>query len=589
MSEFAISVPVAESNALGMPAISPNLYGASDSDAPWSQLVNKIRNLHADSKGVDPCQVAILKHRRAFEAECSGQFNAASGYWSDFQTAWNTFARTDSKVRPMEGGLGIQEPSEPEIRRDLLVRLVVSAHAAFYNGDQSPIGVNSRRLFHLDQILGYVEPPSGEFESLAWLTPAMRGKILALKERHMWKPMRAAIDKAIQFDPRNRSLQSEAANFYWEEAAAGMRENPSSFQSALEAISIREAAGRVAKLIAAHPENPDLYETIGSMHFIAAVRNANGDKLHLALEDILKASAYWPYQENLTETSQQLHDMMAKLIEVANEFQASLKFNQKPNEQGEALLAQAKVGFSLARNFVESGEMDRIANSREEARSRGLFETVGLAPPDNDLHEAAQILSSELGEVLEQAQPGVNIENLWSERVKANPKAEQFDSDKVVRYLQNRLLPDRAQGGEHSGSDVPMIVTTRAAKQSGESFAEYWRSKRSNFTKVLGGLAAASLLLGGYLTWKDSQLMAARNGAFTALLRERANGNQLGVLENAKRFLSNPPMSGMDPRKNDVKFAYAEALVEAVHSDRIDESKLKVYADFYRPYSTTSN
>jgi hypothetical protein len=320
-----------------------------------------------------------------------------------------------------------------------------------------------------------------------------------------------------------------------------------------------------------YPYKVMLFEMLGHLYHLRAVKLANSQRLADALVAVQKALTYDPSLEEAQATRTKLVEMMQELQSHMQEAVAELA--QRPgatlNEQGRRMRDDAQQGFGPINAYLESSELERISTALSNARARRVWQSIGLSTPIERWDERSHALLEGLSRVLENPPADRTAVPLaWT--AVATPQADlaELDPVPICTFLERRLFGGEAETTEAVeqalvAPTAPPVLTVAPAQRHirGEPLVYWLWSGQDLRLKLQIAVALVAVLVVGGLTIRDILAHYTRDAAYHRLIAAAQQQDSRGIIDGAEVFLSHPSLSGKDGRNQQVAKLYNEAFV----------------------------
>lgn len=554
---------------------------------PWEGLKNR----HPDSA---TCAGRLLfNHRMAMQEELDGQFARADFFWHEFYQALRGLQEKPEFWDEVSQGIstepGVVEMSAPEkVRQRLITEVFIDTHCAFYNGrvlQAEPITSDSRVLLHfghLAQLVGWAQLHGEELRGI--IGPPAELQIELCRKTGQWDRGIDAARLLVNHFPDSVDYQDKLAGLYFSSTLDGLSDTTSESQSLRDANKVQKGLERLQELFVAHPENLTVYELLGHLHHLRAIKLANGRQLSDALLEVQKAVTIYPTSIVFNETRGQLIEAMKNLRTRIDQVEQEIagQYNATLSAEGQLLQREARRGFGAMNEYAESQEAKQIYDRFLIANAHQLWRTIGLEVPINDektgdWDDQSLRLFNAVTHVLNQSPAtGSDIAAQWQALSQKDIFLASLDAEVIGAFLQDRLFgSEEEQKNEAESKSVdktyvppadPIILTTapRRGRKSGEPVAYWLFSRQDTKLKVFAAAAAVILCLAATLWLRDVWYRRTRDSAFRVIVASKEQEQHLNTIEAAEAFLSHPPLTGSDGRENKVIRYYQEAILHWV-------------------------
>jgi hypothetical protein len=538
--------------------------------ARWPQRVTGFGLL-----GVAKIGRVLLLHRFAFAAESAGQLRRADFFWREahaaLRRAWPDTALWDAARLAVGDGA---PATADALRRCIGDELFFDAHAGFANArlaqsDALPIG--DRAFAHLEYLRALLTlqqaSPSYEAEVLA---PLHIAQITAYKQAKRWDDAITQSGALCAMNRTDRRLLTSLAMLHFEAAIDRLDGTDDAHAAQILAGTIEQ----VEALRRSQPDVPLLYDLLGQVHHLHAVRLANSGQLSTALVAARRAQVFTPGMSGSTETMSTLVDNMRKLQKQMQEFEARLREspNLRLNAQGIKARSEAREGFAPLQRYVDSGEPETIGAERRLAHARTLWEDAGLPPDPKPSAEQVLELLDAAGELY--ASDVTSADELaasFRARAAGNAGLAGIDADSIATFVIRRrrengsdALPSEAPAPARTDvgpADAPLVAAAAAATgRDIEPFAYWLFGTQDTGTRLFGAVAALAFVATLCLTVVDAWGTSQRARSYATIVDAVAHDDDRTVVTEAPRFLRVWTLQHGDSRYMNVRELWRDAL-----------------------------
>jgi hypothetical protein len=525
--------------------------------------------------GVGRIRKLLTFHRVAFEAEIEGVWGRADFFWqeqrNELGSLWDRESLWEDVIAQVARQTGIAcDCSAKEIRDRLLDEIFLDTHHAFYLGLERPAlsrAPSDRAYVHVEAIDQLLDRSSrSQDEKVAIYGPLFMDRIYACREADQWGQAVKFATRLVSRLPSDREALELLIHTEHLRTLKSLRPGKSESTEIANASIIQLGIERQEALLRLHPSNVSLFDSLGVLHHLRAVKLANGDKVADALVEIERSLAFRPDEEEVEKARPQLVGMMQALQQQMRAVELSLasRPNTHLNAQGLALRDQARRGLEPARRFRESNEAKQILRSREVAEMRSLWQRVGLPLPQEGGDQSAFALARALERIT--ANPPkkpAGIMAAWSHVVAADPLLAQLPLEPIDAFLRSNLFGEEKRKITSTfPSPAPLNVRSQERRPGGETLAEWTFSRQNPWIKAQAVIAVVLILVAGMMSLTEARNRQARNRAWTGLEKAFQRRDDLGVVKASEVFFATSPPSGGDPqREARARSLYGEALV----------------------------
>jgi hypothetical protein len=542
----------------------------------------------------------LLLQRMAIESEMAGQIKRADFFWCEAHVqlrelstqneVWSTLLQT----LPEAQHTSLQ--SAPERLFYAIAReLFLETHHAFFCGLASTLDVppaDHRSYAHLDYMRDMID--------LTDLSKAEQGELLAIatlkqigayQEVLRWKRAEQLSAVLLRRFPDLTSSQAAYANLIFIKTISNLKNDSSEARSLRDAKKLQRGIDRLKKLRRDYPHNMVMLELIGHMLYLRAIKLANGRHPAQALADVQAALTYAPDLTEALEARDKLEVMMQDLRVKLSE--AAAKIGEQPKAilslKGLRMKREASQGFRLMDAFKHSEEARLVSEDAQAAQARRTWEEIGLGPLERfdlrplGLYNALQ--------TIRQDHPAVDsdLPAAWQRLASDDPELSELDSSLVCAYLARRLFkqkdelkPESILGGMRSAGEPPMLMPSSPPRRLKSEPFSHWLFSHQNLWLKLQFVACIVLLtIACGLAVREYFNRSSRAVAYHEIYLAKDAQDFQRMIEEAEAFLSSP-IFGADPREDEVKALYSEALVRWVSSQIPTPEQTDFHARRYR-------
>lgn len=518
-------------------------------------------------------------HRAAILSEAQGAWQRAEFYWREVDAHY-------LKLSKKPGGLGSELLTEgkklgaplpadsKEVSGRFVDEILIDSHLAFYNSliEEPEAGAKARSSYHLGRLKAKL-PDSGmtPAERGALLRPLVNAAVQAAEGAGRWRDVARQYRELLEVNSDDQKAQDGLVRALWEEAVSVLGTDRSEASARREALALQKVVDEMeycGKRLTFHAE---FYDVLGRTHLMHAVRLANSSQLSDALVAVEKALAVRPGWDEAEDTRKQLKEMMVSLQTQFQALEAQIRRtpNASLNSAGLEMQAQARSGIGPAERFAGSEKAKQYRIDSEHARAHRFWTRLGLAPPEGDWNEQAQLLLDVLGYIFQQApKTRAELETEWNSVIASEPRLAALDREKPLDFLDHRLFDSDWQPVEAASLDddseprpaLTVPLASRVRKSSGAPFGEWIRSRQEGGLKLRIVLAAAAVLVAAGLLIHERAVLGGRQRALAAVALAVRQQNDVAVMQAAGDYLSLHPFTS-DSREPDVVGAYQRSFV----------------------------
>lgn len=521
---------------------------------------------------IDHVARMLTLHRLAFEAERNGREKEADFFWQEAITDLTKLSRRELIWQAVWEAKGKNLAADAEeLRKRIALEVFADVHIAFANARFDNIELPAatdlafRHLKYLRAVLPLAGVTAGDQAKM--LAPALEAQIDALEKAKLGDEAIAVARDLLAMDPENINFQNRLALAQRSAAVQLLSERPDGKERA-EAERLRQATEQLGQLRRRYPYNLLIYDLIGHLHFLRAIRLANGKNLSESLVAARKAQTFSPSLGDATTLMGQLIELMKKLQEQMAEVQKRLQ--QRPNTSltadGKTSLAQARQGFGPLEIYMKSDERTEIVATRAKAQARTIWLEIGLHPADSDWDGRAASLLEAANTIFPTDPPTIETFLAAFKREEATrPELAGIDAHAVAAFVKRRREGTSPPAQDVAAPSVAAMKISRA--ESGSRLASgdreplgYWFFGHQDYgPRVLALAAILVLLVVAAAGVFDAFESRARSTAYAAIAVAASHDDDVTVVREAERFLATPTLSWADPREAQVRSLLREA------------------------------
>lgn len=534
---------------------------------------------------------ALLElYRRATSAESANQGPRASAYWDEaalqleglFSAPRQRFWRALHKQISTEGLEVLSTPEE--LRQRFVEEVLVDLHCAYFNGrlrEGAAPPATDRVWLHVDIINLFVANEELDQTRLKLLTDALRNISLeAYESAEEWVACRRLLEQALERAPRREDLVERLAVVSLKAALEGLGSSESEYLNRREAEGLDRDISRLERWRRKYPDELALYEIMGRLSMVRAIKLGNAGELADALAVIERAVVLSPGSIEIQTARFQLLEAMTTLQEKMEEVQKQIRFQPRAqlNADGQRLLRQARRGYKPAKKFLDSRECRALSEGLKQAQGRHLWELMSQPPLPEDREQRA-VRTAALREVFEaiaEAEPENRdaITEAWRSRVAEREELADLDEIRAIDFMEKRFLAgedgeeieEDGEASEASEAEEPMPeaaegpwITPAAGERRSSTpldlrlFGFWLCSWRNAYLKLQTAAAAAVLIWAAGLGFWNARAGAARDQAFARLLAASERGEEEQAEASARDYRDAKPLGARDLRDSQVK------------------------------------
>ena len=518
----------------------------------------------------------LLLHKTAMLAELEKQWTQADFYWERFfHTLKSLYPDTELWKKFTDDLPGEADVNPEQLRQRIFEEIFIDTQCAFYNGriQQSDKITSSDRAFdHIRYIKSFLNLAGiSEQKNVALYGPMVEMQMKVFQDEKKWeKALQLNTDLLANF-PEIREFQNNLALLLHSKIIAELSNGESKAQNLSDANKLESAIQDLEKHRKKYRYHTMFYEVIGDLHHLRAIKLATAGNVAEALVDVQKSSTYAPYMSSVRETYDKLAEMMTQIQTQIAELERQVASNPNMIMNAEGLLMQieARKGFEPVNAYIRSSEAKQVSEDYYRALAQSTWLDIGFSNPETQGDEKVISLLNGIAKVLNNPpDKKVDIETAWQEVIKENAELADLDSTTICKYLKQRLFDKtNSEPLTHRPTFIapenpPTLATpTHNVKQKSEPFGDWLFSNRNIRIKLQAVVAVVLLIAAGTLTITEFLKDAKRDKSYQQIINAAQTQNNIGILNGAEIFFSNPPLIRKDNRQEQVKAIYDEAIV----------------------------
>lgn len=513
-------------------------------------------------------------HREAMESELAGAVSRADFFWQLFHEEFNVAAGNDEfwaeLAQAVVGAEG--NPLSPsELRCHVVREVFVEAHLAFYeahaSGDKE-LTPASRAFAHF----GYVKlllPWVGLTGELlvSLLRRPLTAQMNTLLKHGCLNEASALAQMMVGLAPGHMGCQEELAYVHVVKVVSSLN-NRSAARDDEQALlaGIRQ----LEEVRSKHPHSLKIFHLLAHLYALRSVKLANLGLLSAALVDAQKATSYHPGNEEVKKNRDELIKAMGGLQSDMREVEGRLAGQHSGvlDAWGQFLLAEAAKGFGPLEEYLRTPEPAATAEAYRGAQAYALWRDLALPAASDSGGERMRTLLEAVEGVLGASPADEQVAFMsWRAAAAQNADLASVDEACARNFLRRQLFPeaaDRGQPGQDAGAAAPLFVRSRRLPSLPEPFG-YWLFRRKDLgTKALAAAALLLFFFAGALWVRETRARRTRDDAYRQVVEAVEKRRYQDVLDGAESFLSHPPLSAEDGRKDKVLAFYKDSLLRFV-------------------------
>lgn len=537
-------------------------------------------------------------HRSVLDDELNGRWKQADFYWREILRTLGKMQERKYVWEQLNGRFGfeVQNRSKKpdELRDRVIAELLIDTNCALFNGrlkQAETIKPDDRALTYATYLQELL-PLAGFGEDERWLIAEPLADILIkTHQEHGEIQLAIKICEDIARDyPNHWKFQDLIFELRTQSAFAALHNENHRNSNLNDARRLRTEVDVLERLTKTYPYNPAIFESLGLLNQIRAIKLANGDELCEAILAIEESLAYSPDSSQAVEIREQLRTSMKELKTQVAKIEAKIAAipGAALSADGERLRIEANRGTKAANRFTNSERAVTIAEAVRHARAWRLWQLVGLGGTDEqvgrraiDLCEALQPLFDENLQNLEELRARLveviadipEIDASMRESLEHHLERLFFRPDSPEEETPMQYTEDPLVWDSHKVTEVP----------SKEPVGMWLFSKEASSVKVFAAATLTAMMVSGAMAGWDRYERNRRDQAYAQLFNSVSLGEEQAVLRAADEFLSTTEFkadarhSQVDELEEQARMAVKlpqtnaiyEALIKAVRSGDI--------------------
>jgi len=522
----------------------------------------------------------LQQHWMALEAEQKGQWQRANFFWQEsHRSLKKLYPRSDvwrDLVNNIADMTELTIMADPEqLRNTLATEIFLDTHCAFYNNRAQQIKElkpNDRAFVHIDFIRQFIEFIDISIdEQIMLLSLPTETQILACQKAGDWKrAITVCSDFLINHFPNLKNFQNKLAGLYVENTVAKLVNDESESSNLSDANKLRDGIQYVEKMRINYPYNIFIYESLGFLYHLRAIKLANGKHFYDALVNVQKALTYNPYMDEAKETFNQLIEIMKSLDSQMPALKIKLASGMTLNAESLHLLKETKKGFQPLEKFVQSSEAEEIAKAFYCAEGRNIWLDIGLPEPDENWDTQITALMKALNKVIsEPPAKSSDIMTVWNEIASGDDSLSKLNATLICNFLKHRIFAEEYEEKNPTNqkttdlsANVQIIKGAVSEASSKEPLGYWFFSGQDTWVKVQAIFAVLLLLLAGGFTVYELNNRQIRDSAYIQITEAIASENRLNIIKGSETFLATPFFAKQDARQQEVMEVYYNTMIQ---------------------------
>jgi hypothetical protein len=520
-------------------------------------------------KPVDQVARLLRLHRLAFEAERNGRERRADFFWREALRGLRRLSKRPKVWQALWEAHGKAVTSDAEaLQKRIALEVFADLHAAFANAklDQAeapaPIDLAYRHLHYLREVLPLTGMTTDDQAAL--LAPAMLAEIDALEKAKRGSAAVAVARDLLALAPGKPEFQKRLALAHFDAAVKSLSDRPAGKERA-EAAALRQGIEQLEEVRRQFPYHTLIYQLIGLLQNLRAVRLTNGSDLPEGLVAARKAIVFHPPLEAepglFAQLVNHMRDLQTRMAEVEQQIRRSS--NTTLTADGQKALAQSRKGFAPLEAYLKTDEPAQIAAAREKAQAREIWLEIGLPPEEGDWDGRAVALVTSAGAIFGTEPSTIEAFTAAFEREQtARPILAGIDVAAVAAFVKRRRdnVPAPATGATAPvpvAAKIAVLDPTARARGRDREPLGYWLFGHQDYGARLAVAAAAvaALALAGAAGF-DAFGSSIRADAYAAMVAAAPRDDDATVVREAERFMAAETL-----RQSDLREAHVHALL----------------------------
>jgi hypothetical protein len=545
------------------------------------------------------------QHQLGLEAEQKAQWQRADFYWQQVQNQLKALSKREALWQALADEIAQKHPeaellNQPLILRQRLVEeVLIDTHCGFYNGLTEPsegLAWGDRpftHIRHIEKLLPYSSLTLREIQ--LFLADSWQKQINHYRAAKNWSEAIKLCHHRLTYCS-DIPYQNELAEMQASAITAKLTNGKSEKQQLQDAKRLKKGIQQFEALAKIYPHNISLFDYLGNLHHLHAIRLGNGGLVAEGLVAVEKALIYTPYLRDAVVTRSHLTQAMERLSEYATQVKAQLARNRNTrlNPEGRKVLTQSQKGFALREWYLNSKYASSARKAVQVAEAMTVWRNIQGLPDPSDEQQAIALLNG-LNTILKH--PPANPEALpaaWQTVVKAHPELTNLNAESIHTFLKQRIWkvepPTPIVTPTSQTEQPPLLKPFHATPQpSREPFLAWICSRQNLGLKAQTAIATIALLIVGNLSLYELSVRTERKTAYNQILTLDPQQDSTEIIAAAEQFLSHRPLSGKDAREARVKELYTQAFVNwfLQQPDALNEATTQAQFERYQNLTQT--
>lgn len=514
-------------------------------------------------------------HRLILDDELDGRWKRADFYWSRIVHSLHYMQKQEGIWTQLDASSGF-EPDQTEnfadgLRYRVITELLIDTNCALFNGRLKL----SETLQPLDRAFIYAAriwellPISGLGKDERWDMADPLADILidTLQENsNDQQAIEICKNLANQF-PDKWKHQDIIVNYEIQNVISKIQNEEDISTNLLDARRLKKTIDTLDQLRRTYQHNPNIYESIGLLNQVRAVKLTNGDELAEALLAIEESLAFAPNQAQAAEIREQLNanweSLTAQFAQV--EAQIALSPGTILSEEGQRLKKKIDEGSKRIKKFLESGRVEEISEAVSQATAVRLWHQIGLGGTKDEIAANASILYQILPLMFDHS--AENIEALrvrLKEVTRDMPELDASMLESIERYLERHIfqtdIPEVEAPPKKAAVQCILEPQKNSISPSQEPVGMWLVSNEAIGVKLCAVVMIMAMVISVAMAGWDRYQGRLRNQAYTDLINAHRSDKHDEVLKAAATFLTRSGIKG-DNRRNHAEKLRQDALI----------------------------
>lgn len=513
----------------------------------------------------------LWMHQSLIEEELNGHWQRANFYWREIVKT----------IKKMNGQKDIWKQLDKQflldadyltdnpdgLRYRILVELLIDSNRALFNGrvslSENKLPDDRALVFaeRIKELLPLVEMK----ESERWYVADHFAEIIVETYRKKGKFQQAikTCEEMVRKFPEQWKYQDILVSLETQSVLNDLDNQENSDANARDAHSLYRACKALTRIAKDYPYNPTIYDSLGLLSQIRAVKLANSGDIAEALLAVEESLTYLPGSEQTLELREQLRSSMQALQSQIAQVEAELaqKSGATLNSEGERLRAQARQGTKSADKFIKSRHQAKVLEKVWQAQAVRLWLNAGLGGTTEKIVNDAITLYEALLPLFNEPPKEAGIFREALLEITTNiPQITPEKFELLKRYLERRLFEidaeiDSSAEQNDNDEDSPILLPQKgkeAGMASKEPVGMWLFGTEALGVKSFALISLAMLMVsGGMLIWNTHQ-DTQRDEAYAKLIKAAQTNDAESLHHAAESFWA---AKGFTPDERDSQVA----------------------------------